>query len=171
VVPFTLLPSQNPTAHPELVAANVASSPFYTVERIERYKQVGNLIDNRQGTLAQSQAWSVETNWSNETTTKFSREVGIEISGGGEAKFLGTGGKWEVKVTGKLGWETSTATGYGGSETFQTTWNIAPGTCGELLQDTTTFRAISMGGLDVAPPIDGESATLVFLQYPPASSP
>lgn len=169
LVPFTLLPSQSPAAHPELVEGNVKNSPFYTVERLDYLKQVQSLFNNLAGSMPQQQTWTVETNWSSTETSTFSREVGLEITAGGEAKFLGSGGSWEVKVTGKLGWESSTATGYGGSTTYQTTVQIAPGTCGELLQQSTLFRAISQQGVDVAPPISGDSTTLVYLQYPPLS--
>jgi len=164
-LPFTLIRNQSPVNAPDRVDWNVHNSPFYTLQREEAYTPI-DIIDHRQGTVEAVYTYSISTGISDTDTHSFSQEIGLEVTAGGEAKFLGSGGSWEVKLTTKLGWEQSTSSTYAESVTRQYEFRIPPGKYAEIIQVTTQFRAVSWGGFTFGEPLKGRSNVIKYLQYP-----
>jgi len=165
-VPFTLIRNQAPVTAPGRVDWNVHSSPFYTLQREEVYTPI-DVIDNRQGTEAVTYTYSIASGFQETESNTFSLEVGLEITAGGDAKFLGSGGSWEVKLSTKLGWEETTSSTYSTSVARIYTFTVPPGKYAEIIQVTTQFRAVSWGGFTFCAPLQGESNIIKYLQYPP----
>jgi hypothetical protein len=165
-VPFTLIRNQAPVTAPDRVDWNVHASPFYTLQREEVYTPI-DVIDHRQGTVEAVYTYSITTGISETDASSFSQEVGLEITAGGSASFLGSGGSWEVKLTTKLGWEQSTSSTYATSTTREYEFRIPPGRYAEIIQVTTQFRAVSWPGFTFCDPLRGSSNIIKYLQYPP----
>jgi hypothetical protein len=165
-LPFTLISQQAPASAPDRVEWNVHSSPFYTLQREEVYTPI-DIIDHRQGTEPAVYTYSITTGLSATETDRFWQEVGLEVTVGGDASFLGSGGSWEVKLTTKLGWEQTTSSTYAQSVTRDYQFTIPPGEYAEIIQVTTQFRAVSWGGFTFNDPLRGSSNIIKYLQYPP----
>jgi hypothetical protein len=174
-LPFTLVPVLNP-ADPNnfnenfsLVRFNVEDSPFYRVKRQEIYTR-HTWLDNLDYSEAATQQVTYNQGLEETTSQSFSRQVGIELTAGGDAKFLGSGGSWEVKVSAQFGWDTSTSRSYT-TATGRTWTMVVPAyTFGLAAQRQTWLYAFSEnpdGPTEVARPAYGDANGLKLLQYPP----
>ncbi len=164
-VPYTLVPNQR--SNTELQTEwNVHNSPFFTLQREEVYASL-MAEDARQNPGPSTWSRTLSTGLSSTDTSTFSQEIGLSITAGGEAKFLGAGGSWEVTLTGKLGWEQATSTTYASSESKTWTFTIPPGKFVQIVQVSTQFRAINSAGQTVGAPLAGGSDVIKYLQYPP----
>jgi len=156
-VPFPLVKDPDP-AH--TLDWKISNSPFYTIVREEVYSS-GKALDNRQATLTGTLAYETEAGWSQQDYSKFTQEVGIEMTTGGDFKFA----SWEVKVSVKLGWEQSTATTYSTVERTTYTWPVPPGTFAQVIQVTSQMRVLAETGHD-AGVLPMKSNIMKYLQYP-----
>ncbi len=175
-VPFTLVPVLNPADTDNfnqdlaLVDFNVDGSPFYRVKRQEVYSR-HTWLDALDYSEASTQQVTYNQGLEETTTESFSRQIGIELTAGGEAKFLGSGGSWEVKVSTQFGWDTTTSSSYT-TATGRTWQMVVPAfTFGLAAQRQTWLYAFSEhpnGPAEVAEPAYGDANGLKLLQYPPA---
>ncbi len=166
-LPFTLMPNLNCHKNPDLCAWNVGSSPFYRLRREESYVKIMEL-DNRASAEKATQTISYSTGFDETRTEAYKLEVGLEVTGGGEAKFLGSGGKWEVKVSTKFGWDWSTARSYSTGTNLEWQMTCPAFTYGVAAQVKTQFHAFSENDLGpiVSSPLEGGKNSLKWLQYP-----
>lgn len=147
-VPFTMIPSEDPTCGTAACAAaashvndNVDYSPFYYLERIETYQILGLPFDCTNCTAPTTIARTVEQCWSQTEQQSFTESIGLELSVGGEASFLGTGGSYSVTMSTELSWTTTTATTFGQCTTDAIEASVAVGHVGALVNVSNEFRA------------------------------
>ncbi|OHD78629.1 MAG: hypothetical protein A2355_02445 [Spirochaetes bacterium RIFOXYB1_FULL_32_8] len=89
----------------------------------------------------------------------------MEVTAEGGASFLGSGGKWSVKLSAKLGWQQQTATTYSFVETKTYNFTVPAQKYAQLLHVTSQFRALdSLGNTVTILPM--KSNSLKYLQYP-----
>jgi hypothetical protein len=163
-VPFTLITTEGGSATPAArVAWNVANSPFYYLQREEKYSSI-DTVDNSQGTTDAQYHYSIQTGFSQTDSQTFKQDVGIEVTAGGEVGFLGTGGSWEVKLTMQFGWEQSTSSTYAKTETRDFTFTVPAKAYAEIVQVTTQFRAVPSTGVAVSAPFNLSSNIIKYLQ-------
>ena len=172
-IPFTLIPSENPTCGTaecatalQRVANNVANSPFYYVERFESYSQIAEL-DNRQATTS-TPLTQEYTNFFEETqASEFEREVGLSVTVDGDATFLGAGTSYSVTLSTALRWTNSTSATYG--QTSTTTFGpftVEAGHYGALIQVSTEFRGRSEQGVLSGAFIRAGQNSVKYLRWP-----
>ena len=156
-VPFQLVGDADPT---HTLDWRVTNSPFYTVVREEVYVS-GNSVDNRQSTNPTLMTYQTEFGWSQTDYSKFSQELGIEVTTGGSFKFVSA----EVKISIKLAWEQSTSTTYSSVTTNTYQWTVPPGVFAQVLHVTSQMRVLTETGLD-AGVLPMKSNVLKYVQYP-----
>lgn len=171
-VPFTLVISEFTNASPERIKLNIEKSPFYYVQREEMYTPI-DIMNNAQGKKDAEYHYQISTGYSQTDQEKFSHEVGIKVTAGGECSFLGTGGKWEVELSYKFGWEKSISNTYSQVTTRDFTFTVPAGAYAEIIQVTNQFRAIPMTEeiTTLSEPFNMNSNIIMYLQYPPPSPP
>ncbi|OHD12095.1 MAG: hypothetical protein A2086_04570 [Spirochaetes bacterium GWD1_27_9] len=158
-IPFTLIKDSKRT-----LDWKVDNSPFYFIQREEVYTDAQTL-DNRQATTDNTMNYSSEIGFSKTQTDTFTQEVGMEVTAEGSASFLGSGGKWSVKLSAKLGWQQQTATTYSFVETKTYNFTVPAGKYAQLLHVTSQFRALdSLGNTVNVLPM--KSNSLKYMQYP-----
>jgi hypothetical protein len=170
-VPFTLIASEFTKASPERIKLNIKKSPFYYLQREETYASI-DIMDNSQGKNPAEYHYQISTGYLRTDQETFSHEVGVEVTAGGECSFLGTGGKWEVELSYKFGWEKSVSSTYSQSTTRDFTFTVPAGAYAEIVQVTNQFRAIPMTDeiKTLGAPFNMNSNIIMYLQYPPGDS-
>jgi hypothetical protein len=162
-LPFTLIPSvKNDQANSH---RNVTLTPFYFLQRQEHYVSL-SALDNRQSTTATPLTYTTISTFDATEVSTFSQTVGLSVTVGGEASFLGSGGSWEVTLSAELGWEQSRSTSYGMSSGTAVEFTVPAGAFAEIVQVKTQFQAIDALGIPVGPPLAAGQNTVKYLQYP-----
>jgi Vacuolar protein sorting-associated protein 62 len=157
-VPFQLISDPDPT---HTLDWKMANSPFYTIVREESYSANIPINDNRQGTNSSPIDYSTEFGWSQTDYTKFSQELGVEVTTGGDVKFA----SWEVKISVKLGWEQSTSTAYSSTTTTTFHWDVPAGKYAQVLHVMSQMRVFTETGQN-AGTLPMKSNILKYMQYP-----
>jgi hypothetical protein len=169
-VPFTLIPSEynkNNFANFPRIKLNVEKSPFYYVQREEMYTS-RDIINNTQGNKDAVYNLEISTGYEKEEQEKFTHEFGLNVTAGGGCSFLGSGGKWEVELSYKFGWEKSVSETYSKVETRDFTFTVPARTYAQIVQVTSQFRAIPDSDeiMPTGVPFDMNSNIIMYLQYP-----
>jgi hypothetical protein len=169
-VPFTLIPNLACGLDADVCKFNVESSPFYRLKRQDSYTeaQSSNQLNNA---LNSEMHVTYSTGFESTHTTEFSQQVGLEITAGGDAKFLGSGGSWEVKLSTQLGWSTSDSNSYSYGTDLTWDFTVPPFTYAVAAQVQTNFLAFSeheLGPVVYSGGLTGKRTGLTWLQYPPA---
>jgi len=162
-IPFTLIPEVRDNL--SMVNYNVTQSPFYSLQRQERYVSLVAL-DNRQSSTATPLTYTAIETFDVTQTETFSQTIGLSVTVEGGADFLGSGGGWSVTLSTELGWEQSTATSFGESTGTAIQFTVPPGAFAEILQVETLFQAIRIDGYHVGSPLSAGKNTVKYLQYP-----
>ena len=141
-VPFTLVSDPERPTH-----WKVANSPFYYIRREEDWVGVQSFDNTGEGgTGRELLEYGITTGYTREDSDKFTREVGIKVSVESGVSFLGTGGKVEVEVSTKLGWETQTSHSYSTSTYQGYHVGVDPFQYVQILQAQGGFRTIDGTG-------------------------
>jgi hypothetical protein len=162
-IPFTLIPSAK--ADTANTNRNVTQTPFYTLSRIEKFASLAAL-DNRQGQNNVELTYAAIDTFSQTDTSEFTKSVGLSITVGGGAKFLGSGGEWSATLDTNLSWTNTTSSSFGGSVSNTATYQAPPGKFVELVQVVTEFQAYDATGLTVGAPVGAGKNVLKYLQFP-----
>ena len=162
-IPFTLIPEVRDNLG--MVNYNVTQSPFYKLQRLERYISLVAL-DNRQSSTATPLTYTAIETFDVTQTDTFSQTIGLSVTVEGGADFLGSGGGWSVTLSTELGWEQSTATSFGESTGTTIEFTVPPGVFAEILQVETLFQAVNRDGIVVGAPLSAGKNTVKYLQYP-----
>lgn len=162
-IPFTLIPAaREDTANTN---RNVTETPFYTLSRIERFASLAAL-DNRQVEKDVELTYTTRDTFSQTDTSSFTKSVGLSITVGGGASFLGSGGNWEATLDTNLSWSSSTSSSFGGSITNSAKYLAPPGKYVQLVQVETVFQAYDADGNRIGESIGAGKNVLKYLQFP-----
>jgi hypothetical protein len=87
----------------------VNNSPFVRTERLLRWKLLEGMHMYNGGSVPQEMSTTITKGVSTEDTTSMSHTAGVEITGEGGVKFLGTGGSISATVSYQFGYQTQTS--------------------------------------------------------------
>jgi hypothetical protein len=166
-VPFTLIPSEDPTCGTaecatasDRVAANMVN-PFAYLEKFDAWTAITAPLDCRTCVANATVTATYEEVFEISRASSFSRTLGLSVTVGADAKFLGSGGSVEVTVSTEFGWTESTSRTYGTTSGQAYAFPVAPGTVGQIVQVNTQFRAINEAGQVIGQPFSANSRDLV----------
>lgn len=166
-VPFTLVPSEDPTCGTaecgtaaDRVAANMVN-PFVYVEKYDAWTGITAPLDCTECVANATVTANYTEIFEISRASSFSQTLGLSVTVGADAKFLGTGGSVEVTVSTEFGWTETTSRTYGTSSGQEYSFAVAPGTVGQIVQVRTLFRAINEAGQVIGEPFSANSRDLV----------
>jgi hypothetical protein len=173
-IPFTLIPMLD-CEHPfgqSYCESNVENYPFYRLRRADQYTTVINVYNGSE--TLQTPSKVLVYSWEQARIESFSTELGISLTAGGSAKFLGSGVSWEVTVSATFGWDTTVSESYGRVEQLSIPVNVPPNTRVVVAQAEARLWAQSEvdGGPNLVQVLGEENGFsqgehLYYIQYPP----